>query len=381
MKTAKLKIGFVFDDSLDSTDGVAQYVKTLGAWLGAQGHQVSYLVGQTKMKNWAGGRVFSLSKNAGVVFNRNRLSVPLPASRRKIKRVLQDEDFDVLHVQVPHSPFLAQRVMNAASDKVAIVGTFHIFPAGWLAKLGSKSLRAAYWGGLGRFDQLISVSQPAARFAKQYFRLSSRVLPNVVDVQRFASASAEPPPSPQVVFLGRLVSRKGATELLKAFKVLHSTMPEVRLTVAGDGPQRKSLERYAEKNNLQKVVTFLGKIPEKQKPPLLASADIACFPSLSGESFGIVLIEAMAAGAKVVVGGNNPGYQSVLGGHPELLIDPADSVKFASRLKRFLSDQSAIAAAGNWQSRAVKRYDVATVGPQILDIYQTAIAKRLSKVT
>ena len=175
MKTAKLKIGFVFDDSLDSTDGVAQYVKTLGVWLGAQGHQVSYLVGETKMKNWAGGRVFSLSKNARVVFNRNRLSVPLPASRRKIKHVLQDEDFDVLHVQVPHSPFLAQRVMNAASDKVAIVGTFHIFPAGWLAKLGSKSLRAAYLGGLGRIDQLISVSQPAARFAKQYFRLSSRV--------------------------------------------------------------------------------------------------------------------------------------------------------------------------------------------------------------
>ena len=380
MKTAKLKIGFVFDDSLDSTDGVAQYVKTLGVWLGAQGHQVSYLVGETKMKNWAGGRVFSLSKNARVVFNRNRLSVPLPASRRKIKHVLQDEDFDVLHVQVPHSPFLAQRVMNAASDKVAIVGTFHIFPAGWLAKLGSKSLRAAYLGGLGRIDQLISVSQPAARFAKQYFRLSSRVLPNVVDVQRFASASGEPSPSPQIVFLGRLVSRKGAMELFKAFKVLHSTMPEVRLIVAGDGPQRKSLERYAEKNNLQKVVTFLGKIPEKQKPPLLASADIACFPSLGGESFGIVLIEAMAAGAKVVVGGNNPGYQSVLGGYPELLIDPADSVKFASRLKRFLSDQSAIAAAGNWQSRAAKKYDVATVGPQIIDIYQTAIAKRLSKV-
>src|SRR3989344_5742480 len=105
-----LKIGFVFDDSLDSNDGVAQYVKTLGAWFSSQGHKVCYLVGESKTAQWRGGQVYSLARNQKVVFNGNRLSVPLPAKRSPIKLVLEQEDFDVLHVQLPHSPFMAQKV-------------------------------------------------------------------------------------------------------------------------------------------------------------------------------------------------------------------------------------------------------------------------------
>ena len=381
MKSAKLKIGLVFDDSLDSTDGVAQYVKTLGAWLSSQGHQVSYLVGETRMKSWASGSVFSLSKNAKVSFNRNRLSIPLPASRHKVQQVLNDGDFDVLHVMVPHSPFLAQKVINSAGSSVAVVGTFHIFPAGWLAKLGSKSLKTAYLGGLKRFDAFISVSQPAASFARKYFGISSEILPNVVDIERFKSVDTQASLNPQIVFLGRLVGRKGAMELLKAFRILHASMPEARLIVAGDGPERKTLERYIQKTDLQRAVELRGKIPEQEKPSLLASADIACFPALHGESFGIVLIEAMAAGAKVVLGGDNPGYRSIMGDRPELLVEPSDSVKLASRLKHFLTEKPAIEAAHRWQAQSVKKYDVTRIGPVILDIYYQAIAKRASEVT
>jgi len=170
-------------------------------------------------------------------------------------------------------------------------------------------------------------------------------------------------------------------ELLKAFRILHASMPEARLIVAGDGPERKTLERYIQKTDLQRAVELRGKIPEQEKPSLLASADIACFPALHGESFGIVLIEAMAAGAKVVLGGDNPGYRSIMGDRPELLVEPSDSVKLASRLKHFLTEKPAIEAAHRWQAQSVKKYDVTRIGPVILDIYYQAIAKRTSEVT
>jgi phosphatidylinositol alpha-mannosyltransferase len=176
--------------------------------------------------------------------------------------------------------------------------------------------------------------------------------------------------------LGRLVRRKGCLELLKAFGLLTSLVPEVRLTIAGDGPQRASLERYAREHGLGEKVEFSGFIKEADKPELLAGADIACFPSLYGESFGIVLIEAMAAGSGVVIGGDNPGYRSVLGEHEILLIDPTDSQSFASRLAELLQDKVLAARLHKWQSGQIKKYDVATVGPKLESVYRQAIAKR-----
>jgi len=378
MPSAKLKIGFVYDDSLDGLDGVAQYVKTLGRWLSDEGHQVRYLVGETKMTSWAGGKVYSLAKNARVDFNRNRLSIPLPASRRRIKEILANEKFDVLHVQVPHSPFLAHKVIKSADSRTVVVGTFHVLPAGKLARAGSKGLRTAYGRGLSRFDRMLSVSQPAADFARTIFGLDSEVLPNVVDMKKFETKTQTN--EKLVVFLGRLVPRKGAMQLLQAFKILHMTNPGFRLIIAGDGPERPKLEKYVAKTNLTRSVKFRGKIPESAKPELLASAAVACFPATGGESFGIVLIEAMAAGSGVVLGGNNLGYRSVLGAQPDLLINPDDSVKFAQRLKRLLTNQEMASRLHAWQSAEVKKYDVTNIGKSLTEIYRQAIAKRRREV-
>src|SRR3972149_1396007 len=107
----KLSIGFLYDDTLDSTDGVAQYVKTLGAWLSGQGHKVCYLVGQTQLKDWAGGKVYSLARNQKISFNGNILSISLLSRKGQIRKVLGQEELDILHVQVPYSPFMAKRVL------------------------------------------------------------------------------------------------------------------------------------------------------------------------------------------------------------------------------------------------------------------------------
>ncbi|KKW06767.1 MAG: Glycosyltransferase [Parcubacteria group bacterium GW2011_GWA2_49_16] len=365
----------MYDDSLDRPDGVSQYVKTLGAWLGGQGHQVVYLVGETKLKQWAGAPVFSLSRNLSVNFNGNQVNTPLLASTKAINQVLAKHQLDVLHVQMPYSPLLAGRVINRASPQTAVVGTFHIYPAGFLAHAGSRFLKLLCLGSLHRFETVLNVSSASSSFGAAAFGLRTIDSSNVVELKRFVRAKNKPQPY-HIFFLGRLVKRKGCLQLLRAFKLLSQAIPEARLSIAGDGPARRQLQDYVEHNNLQSSVKFLGFINEKDKPELLASASVACFPSLGGESFGIVLIEAMAAGVLVVLGGNNPGYTSVLGERPETLFDPKDISQLALKLERFMSDERLASSVHEWQQTHVRNYDIETVGPKILKLYNEVIDKR-----
>jgi phosphatidylinositol alpha-mannosyltransferase len=373
-KDRKLKVGLVFDDSLDSTDGVAQYVKTVGSWLISQGHEVVYLVGQTEMNHWDGGKVYSLSRNIHVKFNGNRLSMPLLPRLDLIKKVLEDERFDVLHVMLPCSPLMAGRIVAAADKRTAIAGTFHIFPSGRLSRYGSRMLRLLLYSTLRRFDSIVSVSQPAQEFARQAYGIQSAIVPNPVNLNKFAKRQRINSKTKKIVFLGRLVSRKGCRQLIEAFYLLSKRNDEVRLEIAGSGPEADRLEKMVSDKGLDGKVNFLGFIDEADKPALLASAAVACFPSLYGESFGIVLIEAMAAGT-VVMGGDNPGYRSVLNDQPELLIDPNDSVKFADRLDRLLTDAKLRKQVLSWQAKAVRRYDIGVVGTQVESVYLSSIAK------
>ncbi|HEU5004751.1 MAG TPA: glycosyltransferase family 4 protein [Candidatus Saccharimonadales bacterium] len=374
--TPKLKIGFVFDDTLDSSDGVAQYVKTIGAWLSGQGHEVRYLVGETKLESWQGGKIYSLSKNYKVRFNGNRLTIPGPASRRQIKKILHEEKFDVLHVQVPYSPLLASRVIRLAPKNTVILGTFHIFPAGWLSQFGSRLLRIALANSKHRFDAMVSVSRASAEFARVAYGFKTEILPNAVDISKFRSHGAVS--KSDIVFLGRLVGRKGCLELLKAVNILvkEPGMSKIKVRVAGAGGLESMLKNYVKENKLGSNVEFFGFVSEEEKAKLLAGARLACFPALYGEAFGIVLIEAMAAGSGVVLGGDNPGYRSVLGEREELLVDPRDSEIFSQRLMSLLTNSKLAADLHTWQEQAVKQYDVNVVGRQIESIYHSLIANK-----
>jgi phosphatidylinositol alpha-mannosyltransferase len=376
---SKLKIGLVFDDSLDSSDGVAQYVKTLGGWLSARGHEVCYLVGETRQETWAGGPVYSLAKNQPVHFKGNSLSIPRPAKKQYIRDVLNREKPDILHVMMTYSPFMAQRVIDLAGNDTAVVGTFHIFPAGQLAEFGGRLLKLVYGKKLRRFKRIVSVSRAAQIYSARVFGLQTDIIPNPVDIKRFSLGSQKNNAQPTIVFLGRLVKRKGCAQLIRAFALLLETRPAAHLVVAGDGPQRKQLELLCRKLKIESSVDFLGFIDEHKKPQLLATADIACFPSLYGESFGIVLIEAMAAGSRIVLGGNNPGYASVLGDQPLLLVEPNDTAGFAHRLGTLLMVNQPTKALHAWQLKSVQQYDINIVGAQVLEVYRRAIAPSAKK--
>ncbi len=367
-QSTSLKIGLILDDSLDRNDGVQQYVRTLGAWLGSQGHTVHYLAGQSQSDD---DTIHSLSRNIGVRFNGNRLTIPLPANSKTIQALLAKQKYDVLHVQMPYSPFMAGKIIANASPDTAVVGTFHILPLGGLQRHGGKALGLVQKRQLKRLDAICSVSRPAADFAQSHFGIGSTVIPNMVDLNRFKTP-LRPHPG-RIVFLGRLVPRKGCLQLLQALHKGNVDYSEV--LIAGDGPQRAKLEKYVAQKDVKNVV-FLGRIPEEHKPSLLASAEVAVFPSLGGESFGIVLIEAMAAEACVVLGGNNPGYATVLMDQPETLLNPRNTTAFAALLTRFLDDKRLRDKTHISQQSMVKQYDTQTVGQQILQMYQTALLHR-----
>ncbi|PIZ62401.1 glycosyltransferase family 1 protein [Candidatus Saccharibacteria bacterium CG_4_10_14_0_2_um_filter_52_9] len=375
----RLKIGLVLDTSLDPADGVQQYVVAIGEWLSSQGHEVHYLVGQTDKRQLA--NIHGLARNINVRFNGNRTTIPLPAGRKKLKQLIARQKFDVLHVQTPHHPLMAQHLILAADDSTAVVGTFHILPYGRLPRVGNRALGIWLRPSLKRFDRIVSVSPVAAEFARASFKVKTDVLPNVVDYQRFASAK----PLPQyndnrltILFLGRLVPRKGCHTLLKAVAELakQSRLPAFRVVICGIGPLEAKLRGFTNKHGLQDMVEFAGFVSEEDKPRYYASADISVFPSSGGESFGIVLLEAMASGRAAVLAGDNPGYRSVMEPHSDLLFDPANAGLLAQKIALYMTDDAERQAMGRWGAQYTADFDVAKIGSKLVDIYQQALRKR-----
>lgn len=378
--TNRLKIGLVLDTSLDPNDGVQQYVINIGEWLRSKGHDVHYLVGQTENRDLQ--NVHSLSKNVSVKFNGNSTTIPLPTSKKKLVNFLNINKFDILHVQVPHSPFMAQKLIMAADKKTAVIGTFHILPYGFLSKYGNYALGIWLKPSLKRFDKMLAVSLSAAMFAKSSFNIDAKVLPNVVDFKNFYSAKPIKKYSDgkvNILFLGRLVPRKGCLTLLKAVNILDSddsTSNKIRVIICGTGPLRTKLEKYVSDHKLNKIVEFKGYVDEVEKPSYYASSQISVFPSSAGESFGIVLLEAMAGGKAVVLAGDNPGYRSVMEPQESLLFNTNDIDKLASKIKFYIDNSNEKNRLAKWGLEYSRKFDIEKVGTQLLDVYDEALRKR-----
>lgn len=374
-----LKIGLVLDTSLDPPDGVQQYVVAIGEWLRGQGHEVHYLVGETKSRELP--NIHSLSRNITVRFNGNRTTIPLPTSRRKLRDLLADEKFDILHVQTPHSPFMAQRLILAAGPGTAIVGTFHIAAYSWLGRVGNRLLGWWLHPSLRRFYRIVSVSDAAAAFARQTFKIDTPVLPNAFDYHRFHDAkpfAKYRDKTINILFLNRLVARKGCRVLLEAARQLAADpqVPRFRVIVCGTGPEASSLQNFIKRHGLEQVVEMTGFVSETDKPRYYASADIAVFPSSAGESFGIVLLEAMASGRAAVLAGDNPGYHSVMLPRPELLFPPTNGQALAELLTKYIKSPELRHTAANWGEQYTKNFDVAVVGKQLEELYREALRDR-----
>jgi phosphatidylinositol alpha-mannosyltransferase len=375
----QLSIGMVLDSTLDVEDGVQQYVMTMGEWLRSQGHDVHYLVGQTEKRQLP--NIHSFSRNVVVKFNGNRINLPVAADTKKLQDFMVRQHFDVLHVQTPHHPLMAQRIIRAANSDTVIVASFHILPYGRLHGVANKTLRSLLRPSLKRIDQMLAVTPAAARFEKRTFGLDAKVSPDVFDYVRFHAAKPLPKYRDEIktiLYLGRLVPRKGCKVLLEAAHLLHgkSGMPKFRVVVCSDGPMRQQLEAYVREHGLKRVVEFTGFIDDDIKPAYFASADVTVFPSSGGESFGIVLLEAMASGKAAVLAGANPGYASVMEPQPNLLFNPTDAELLAQKIEMLLKDPTQREKYAAWGEVYSKRFDVRVVGKELLRIYSDLSAAK-----
>lgn len=378
-KLSRYKIGIVCDDTLDKPDGVQQYVVILGKWLASQGHDVNYITSTTVRDDLP--NIHNLSTNMHVRFNGNRNRMPLPASPKRVKEFMRAQNFDIIHVQTPYSPLLAGQVIQFAGPNTAVVGTFHVFPHSALMSAGTKALGLAVRWQLKRFQTMIATSAAAAEFAQQSYGMSSTVIPNMLGLANFIEQRPGNPHKREkikIVFMGRLVERKGVGHLLRAIEFLqrnYKTIHPYEVIIGGKGPLFAKLDQYVASNNLQDIVKFTGFVPEDEKAVFLADADIAVFPSTGGESFGISVVEGLAAVNGVVLAGDNAGYRTVMQGSKKQLIDPNDTPTFAHMLASYVDDPKRRQAAQKWQAAHVLQFDTAVVAPRVLAVYEQALQK------
>lgn len=378
-----LTIGFVFDDTLDALDGVQQHIITIGTELVRRGHDVHYLVGETHHSPVP--QTVSLARNVMVSFNGNRMRIPLPVRKREIRAALAHNNYDILHIQAPYSPLFGGRVLECAPQSTGVVATYHIAPIDRRARYGGRALGLVNAHSHRRVDEVIAVSQVAAQYAQFTAHTHGTIIANPVNVEKFATAAhraTRDAAHPHIVFLGRLVPRKGAQLLLDAldYGERHGMfpMPGLHVTIAGEGPLMDDCVQRAAR--LRTPVQFVGTVDEG-KADLLASADVAVFPAIGGETFGIVLPEAIASGAGVTLAGDNPGYRWTMRGDEDALfsVGPDHARVLAERIERALTDAPWARRLHAREEALLDRYNVQAVTDEVEQVYARALADRRAR--
>jgi phosphatidylinositol alpha-mannosyltransferase len=293
----------------------------------------------------------------------------------RVKQLLARETFDIVHVHEPFMPLLPFQFLRYS--QATNIATFHAAREGGSRLYAySKHIIRPWWS---RIHGRIAVSRPALRLIGKHFADRYRIIPNGVDCDLFGRGEPIPDLADSkrnILFLGRLEKRKGLPFLLEAYAKIKPTFPDTRLiVVGGDGGLRAVCELYVERNRLADVV-FTGYVPDEAKPDYYRTADIYCAPNTGGESMGIVLLEALAAGVPIVAS-RIEGFGDVLtDGEEGFLTPPRDSDALASAIMRLLWDTDLRAKMGRKAVKTASGYDWKRVSKQITGYYEECIAAR-----
>ena len=364
-----MRIGMVCPYSFDVPGGVQSHVLQLAEVMHGRGHVVSVLAptssdGHDSLPDYvvSGGKAVPIPYNGSVA--RLRFG---PATHRLVKRWLADGEFDVLHLHEPNAPSLSMLALNIAEGP--IVATFHTSTTKSLTlSVFEPILRPMHEKIVGR----IAVSDLARRWQMESLGSDAVEIPNGVDVEAFASAppmDGYPRPGKSVLFLGRYDEpRKGMAVLLRALPRLVERFPDVEVLIVGRGDEDE-LRRSAGK--LTKHLTFLGQVDDAAKASALRGADVYCAPNTGGESFGIVLVEAMAAGTAVVASDLDAFRRVLMDDTAGRLVPVDDAEQLAAALIDVLEDDDIRQGYIKAASAAVRRYDWSVVAGQIMRVYET----------
>jgi len=331
-----MKIGLVTPYVYPLPGGVNEHVRYLYEGLRERGHDVRIISSSHGLQRASEGDVLRIGKGFSMPANGSVGTITLsPRYLSQVGAMLDRERFDLLHFHEPFVPFLSPIVLRRSQS--VNIATFHAF-GGWSpAYEFGRRVMGRY---AARLHGRIAVSAAARHFIDRYFEGDYKVIPNGVDVARYQRAvplARWQDGTHNLLFVGRHEPRKGLLELLKAYRILRKTGCNCRLLVVGTGPQEREARRYVLTRRMAGV-EFLGRVSDEEKAQLFRTADVFISPATGGESFGIVLLEAMAAGAPIVASDIH-GYKGVLRrGEQGLLVPPRKPKAIAAATARLLAD-------------------------------------------
>ncbi len=337
-----MKIGLVSPYDWSYPGGVRDHVWHLANEFIAMGHVVRIMAPASGPKGKLIEKpILKMGWTTPIPINGSIARIMLdPSIALRVRRVLQREHFDVIHVHEPLVPGLSQTVLRCSNT--VTVGTFHASSYPSIYSTSNLAYASTYPFLRPLFRRLsgcIAVSTAALQFVSRYFPADYRVIPNGVNLDRFSQQVA---PLPQfmdgkqnILFVGRFEKRKGAKYLLRAIPRIRERFPHTRFIFVGEGRLRRGFQQFVERQGWQDVV-FSGYVSENDLPHYFASAHIFCSPATGGESLGIVLLEAMASG-KPIVASNISGYATVVShGNDGLLTTPRSSEELAVAIGHLL---------------------------------------------
>lgn len=370
-----MKIGLVCPYNIAKSGGVAEVVYALYHELTARGHMVKILTPQPRDGS-ALPKEDILFIGAATDFRsptHTSLQVSASVDTETIAQMLEQERFDVLHFHEPWVPFLSRQILSRS--QAVNIATFHaVVPETLTSRTFIKIIQPYEQTILKYIDEYTAVSDAAAIDVRAMTDVPIHIIPNGIDLGRYKRAVHRMPRSTKtILYIGRLERRKGVKYLLQAYKILVNNLNDTKLIIAGDGPDREKLELLAEDLELPNV-QFMGYISDELKMELLHQADLFCSPAVYGESFGIVLLEAMACGL-VTVAGNNSGYSSLMKDLGAVsIVNPHDEDEFARRLQLLLTQRELREMWKKWAADYVKQFN----WPKVIDQYE-ALYKRALK--
>ena len=362
-----MRIALVSPYAWDAPGGVQVHVRQLGEYLRGAGHEVATLAP-------ALGRV----SDPVVTIVGRALRIPYqgtvapicfsPGSFARVGRALRSFCPDVVHVHEPLSP--STSMFATLRTKAPVVATFHAFAErSALLDVAVPILRPIW----RRLAARIAVSETAAGFVHSRFGGAIEVIPNALNLQPFTSATMVPrADGRRMLWVGRLDRQKGFPVAVGAFRTLAAEFPDLRFLVIGDGRDRGAVEGLP--GDVRSRVTMLGTVPHDELPGHLAGGDVVVAPALGQESFGYVLVEAMAAGVPVVAA-RIPGYDEVVrDGTDGLLVHPGDADSLADAVRRILCEPE---LAGDLRTAGRERageFGWDRIGPRLEAVYQRVTA-------
>ncbi|MCB0211136.1 MAG: glycosyltransferase family 4 protein [Anaerolineae bacterium] len=373
-----MKIALVSPYDFPYPGGVTEHVKALAGGLQRRGHDVQIFAASSSRPG---------SNQANVrVITRRIAKVPIGGTiarvgfwllhYRHVKTILRQEKFDIIHLQEPLIPSLTWWFLLLAAPHIATVGTFHAYheQPHWLYRRG----RSIFSQLFAKLDRLIAVSQPARDFAGRLFPGNYHIIPNGVDLNRFGRPCGPHPQSATgevtILFVGRPEPRKGFITLFEAFCTLQPCYPQLKLRVVGPFDDRQCrMYHYLAQTRGVAGLEFTGYVAPEYLPHFYHQADIFCAPSTGCESFGIVLLEAMAAELPVVAS-DITGYRALVHhGQEGLLLPPGQADIWAAALRSLIEQPEQRQRMGQLGRMTATQYNWDYVVDQTLAVYNDTV--------